>query len=432
MPKSKATKRADGDTNPIEMTSVARMLGGALLDSDENAALYTGKMKRARAVGELKSILGEARHAQLLGTLKELNHSVTSPSGVKPLVLDLGCGEAVAVREISQKYANLHVIGVDLDAVPAMGAGYTIHKDDLTELAHVADNSVSLAYSCAVLDYVSDKLKALLKIWQKLAPGGQAIISTTPDQFGPCALAMFPDGDDICWDGDKLALRLVKRKENLLDLTCAHYQFVPLPADVPEHYRIGPRAAPAFTRTRYMKIMVMWPLVSDRPEPLYYPVGYYRGTQQSLYIPLAFKMPEVVRVDTMAQAIQLAVMTRPDSKEKEAVSSLDTQEILPEPDGEHAVEELAHEVLAVGSIAMGSGTGGVAGEELEIKEAVEPISSEPKFTAEVVQALFSFGLHNSKAYPPEMLDNKLSERVVSRVKSTSEGIARSHRGCLRR
>lgn len=164
-------------------------------------------------------------------------------------IVDFGCGTGVGIKNEavihdSATLSNLYFIGIDQSISTQQGPGYAFFKDDLQKLESLKDETVDFGFSCAVLDYVDDKVLALKNIWRTLKLGGKAIVSITPDHFGPYALDMFPRTDDIFWDDDFQALTLRKTHTNSAALACSQFSYVPIKKILPKEKLFGPTSVP--------------------------------------------------------------------------------------------------------------------------------------------------------------------------------------------
>ncbi len=98
----------------------------------------------------------------------------------KPVrVLDLGCGEGVAVRDLQKKYPNWETHGIDL--LPTKKEKRKEGKGEIIqgEASHLPykSNQFDLVYSKFAYPYFPDKIKAVVEALRVTKPGGVVLIS---------------------------------------------------------------------------------------------------------------------------------------------------------------------------------------------------------------------------------------------------------------
>jgi SAM-dependent methyltransferase len=99
----------------------------------------------------------------------------------RPVVVDLGCGPGLFLRELGERYPQAHLCGYDLtpamiaygQQLPVTGARPTLAVHDVAThpLPH-ATGSVHLVTMSSVLHVIDEPLPVLAEIRRTLAPGG--------------------------------------------------------------------------------------------------------------------------------------------------------------------------------------------------------------------------------------------------------------------
>jgi SAM-dependent methyltransferase len=104
----------------------------------------------------------------------------------KPVMIDVGCGPGLLLRDLGRRYPSASLHGYDV--TPAMvahgqhltGAGatmtFTVHDITTQPLPHVA-GSVHLAIMSAVLHVLDEPLPVLAEIRRVMAPGGVFLLN---------------------------------------------------------------------------------------------------------------------------------------------------------------------------------------------------------------------------------------------------------------
>ncbi len=94
-------------------------------------------------------------------------------------VLDIGCGEGVAVEELQKKYKKWEIHGIDLSPdKEGHKTGHIIGGE--ASLLPYRSNKFDLVYSAYTYSYFPDKIKAVSEIQRVTKPGGLIMVQGLP------------------------------------------------------------------------------------------------------------------------------------------------------------------------------------------------------------------------------------------------------------
>ncbi|OGH68390.1 MAG: hypothetical protein A3I29_04070 [Candidatus Magasanikbacteria bacterium RIFCSPLOWO2_02_FULL_44_11] len=94
--------------------------------------------------------------------------------------VDLGCGyNALLLKWVIQKFKIEKAVGIDLSCNQALAnEKISFLNGNLNNDLNLADNSVDLVTSLAVLEHLANPLKNIQEIYRILKPGGRLVLTT--------------------------------------------------------------------------------------------------------------------------------------------------------------------------------------------------------------------------------------------------------------
>lgn len=127
----------------------------------------------------LKEFLNENGEQCLPGLKAELEKL---PEDKLVSVLDLGCGEGVAVRDLQKEYPNWEIHGLDLLPKKERKRGSEVENVVQGEASHLPykSNQFDLVYSKFAYSYFPDKIKAIVETLRVAKPGGVILMQVSP------------------------------------------------------------------------------------------------------------------------------------------------------------------------------------------------------------------------------------------------------------
>jgi len=137
-----------------------------------------------RTFKDVCSVLGQSS-----AKLKQEIKKISDKKGGKQRILDLGCGDGNSIDSLAIAHSRVECHGVDVQhpyRKNSVKLRFKFQQEDLQTLSY-PDNHFDVIYSCSVLPYVEDKVKALLQAYRVLKPGGLAIIQVDANYFGAMA-----------------------------------------------------------------------------------------------------------------------------------------------------------------------------------------------------------------------------------------------------
>lgn len=158
------------------------------------------RVQRSRGLDEWarEDCLGEERLAQIFELLDDDEQALS--------FLEIGCGDAQALRELSRRYRQNGHSFYGLDPLrPSLIEGFKFLEGKIEDV-ELGCERFDVITSVTALLYCNDIKTALQKIARALKPGGIAFIDIDSLYLGPHPFSMFDDPSVARWSDDKQVL----------------------------------------------------------------------------------------------------------------------------------------------------------------------------------------------------------------------------------
>jgi hypothetical protein len=169
---SRRTLCVGADVHAHALDAAEFLLRKTFANAPSSGAVDSSQMVRSRRLragpGEwsIEAELGPAHFGELISTLSQKD---------RLRVVDIGCGDGAALRDIANSWPQHQLVGLDLKpGVDTPGA--IIGK---AEQLPLADGSATTVICVQVLQYLSEKLNLLKVLYDVLRPGAKAFFAMT-------------------------------------------------------------------------------------------------------------------------------------------------------------------------------------------------------------------------------------------------------------
>lgn len=125
-------------------------------------------------------------------SVEYLTNQISNPRVSR--VLEIGCGQAIALNELAKIHPQIKFYGVDIALNQfkfKKRSNVTLKKQDIHNL-NFQDNSFDVIFSFFVFPYVVDKMRGLREVYRVLKDEGQALIHAPARYFYPNGKVLIP------------------------------------------------------------------------------------------------------------------------------------------------------------------------------------------------------------------------------------------------